>query len=266
MNCPRTRICMTLLLSCLLPEQSSYSAESQSDFNTIILPAQPTKVQVSSYLSSLESAIRLEFEHHFNVPYVGGQVRVRTPPKDVMRMLYGKCMVVPIEHLEVLCKAGAGAESPLFSQLIADSLGARLDYRPEDRVVVLKYLVRVPKLILVLDRLNWIDVKDPALLSAWRKVKQDTTGGMLDTVGYRFAALTARQGLLDALLSLANTVQLRAALPASSARDVKLKADGDVLRALVPSKLDAGELAAAILRQRNKLVFDPERRTFRLDS
>lgn len=242
----------------------SWSAQpattAEPAYSRVEMRENPTEAQVKSYLKSLRLAVTEEFESRIMSQ---NYVRVRLPNEKELRALDQKLAVIPISHLATICQVGVSPGSPLFTQLVADSLVARRDYRPEDKPVVLKYLVEIPKLVVVVERMDWFDVSDPAVLTAWRMTKRYVTPGILDQVGYRFAALAAGRGMKDALIALASTAKTRALQPSSASRDAMMKTDAAILADLVPANLESSAaLAEHILKNRNALVFDPAQRIY----
>jgi hypothetical protein len=191
---------------------------------------------------------------------------VYRPSPEVLQELYGKFSILPITHLALICKACAKSESLLFAQLVADSFSARDDYRPEDKAILVKYLSSIPKLIVVLDRKDWLDVSDPVVLKAWKEAERNSHEGVLDTVGYRFAAMGARRGLKEGLLALAESVQGRARQSASPMRDAGLKTDTGVLRMLFPSDLEGAALGEFVLKNKKTISYDATKRSYALKS
>jgi hypothetical protein len=227
------------------------------------LPENPTEGQVKAYLSAIKEQLSKAYESRSDLGYVTFS-SAQAPGEDVVRAAHQKLAAIPTSFLEVMCKTADTTTSPILSQLIADSLEVRRDYRPEDRVVVLTYLAKLPKLIHVAERMDWFDVNAPLGISAWKKIKQQAENGVLGLAAYRFAILAAGKGLKDALITLADSANMRLALRPSPQRDAMIKTDAAILRALVPSQLEGRALADFILKNKAALVFDQEKRTYAL--
>lgn len=236
-----------------------------AEASTPVLPKDARAAEVRAYLRALDGQLYTEFEHRFGTDAVE-VTSVRAPERGRAQELLRQVAEVPPEYFAELCRAAAGARSMVFAQLVADVLtdAARPALRAEDRAVALKYLKDVPKLILVLERMKWVDLKEPAFEAAWRKVRGMTNrDGTLHVTAYRFAAILASHGHRDALVAFAESALARARTGASVERDPTLRTEIEVLRALVPQAPE-GIAAAEFVRVKGKrLVFDAEAGRFR---
>ncbi|HEX2855739.1 MAG TPA: hypothetical protein VHO24_21060 [Opitutaceae bacterium] len=214
---------------------------------------------MKKFLKDLQWAFKKEYEESSAL-----RTTTTAPAEAVIRAADRKIAAIPISFLETMCETADASTSPILAQLIADSLSERRDYRPEDRLVVLSYLAKLPKLILVAERMGWFDVNEPLVVAAWKKIKLQGEKGVLGTAAYRFAILAAGKGLKDGLITLADSANMRRALPPSAQRDALIKTDATILRALVPSQLEGKALTDFILKNKATLVFDQEKKTYAL--
>lgn len=252
------RLVVTALfwVACLLGAQAS-----EPNFDRVTLPENPTDRQVKEYLKELQWAFKKEYEEATVLA-----TTTTAPTEAVTRAADRKIAAIPTAFLKTMCEVADASTSPILAQLIADSLSERRDYRPEDRSVVLTYLAKVPKLLHVAERMGWFDVNEPLVLSAWKKMKFQSEKGVLGTAAYRFAILAAGKGLKDALITLAESSNMRLALRPSPQRDTMINTDAAILRAVVPSPLQGKALADFILKNKAALVFDQEKRIYALKS
>ncbi len=255
-----------LLVAALL--LSVAPAWAGAKFMDVVLPPNPTPVQVRAYLKALDDALAADFEEKKEI---GNMVFERTyvPNSAVTHLMDDKLSVVPTDYFEDMCKAAKDAHSKLFEQFVADSLSSeqRQPPKPEQKPVALKFLKPLPKLILLLDRMNWIEVEDPAIVSAW-KVFRDGYGldGRLDPQSNRAAVIFAKRGMVDALVSFATSTSALVKAKPTPAGDEKLRQEIFFIHMLVPATPPNETAADFVLQNKRKLVFDAATRRFVIKS
>ncbi|HEY1109953.1 MAG TPA: PDZ domain-containing protein, partial [Opitutaceae bacterium] len=117
-------------------------------------------------------------------------------------------------HLVVLCEAALKADrsdemdARFLRDMLVNAINDSHEHRPEQREVLLKYLPKLPDLILALDKQQWLDgTTDAAVAAGWKKAKSTATFGvpksapaaMLSYRTARYARIAARHGVADAL-------------------------------------------------------------------
>lgn len=181
----------------------------------------------------------------------------------IMQQTSRELAQIPASHLALLCEAAIKSDGAtgMLSSTIVNAITARSDYAPHQKETVLKYLPKLPDLILTLDKMRWFDGTQPVLAAGWKKARESERDGMLDFRGSRYARLAARQGVHDALIAVARTVRNPNAGQRMGGR--LLPDEIGTLKALLP--IEAGEgraLGEFAVKNRDRLVFDPARSVY----
>jgi hypothetical protein len=235
---------------------------SASDLAEIALPANATDIQVRAYLTAIDWNLQ-HGENSISTPSQFITVRDDTP--QLVAELRAKLEVVPTAHLETLCRIALTCHDRRLSVAIVASLisPSRTDYAPAQKETLLKHLPKLTALIVVLDRLNWFEGAHAALAAGWKDAKKNfRLDGALDTTGTRYAQITAREGLTDALVALARTVKIRMTTNPNPAEIRALHEEHALLQKLVPVSLEGRALTDFIVKNRDRLVYDSTTKTY----
>jgi hypothetical protein len=226
----------------------------------IKLSAAPNEPEVKAYLDSL--AIVVEDQNlKVQAAKRGGDKKAKADPA-VIKEVSNKLSEVPPAFLDLMCKTALRWQddktAASFSGQVISAIIARKDYAPPQKDIVLKYLPKLPDLIVSVERMNWYDGAQSALVAGWKNAKDDESDGMMGNSASRYAMLASRHGVTDALVSIAKTVKNPDAGKRNKGKS--LKEESATLKALVPSDLtDDAALADWVLKNKNKLAFDAQK-------
>lgn len=240
---------LTLLFTGALPVR---------DETTATVPKPParepmTEAETRKLLESVRRALQDEMARVRQEARDTG--RGRSDPQ-VMLEATRKLRETPASHLALLCDAAVkGDADAMLTNALSEAINGRSDYEPHQREIVLKYLPKLPDLIVVLDRMKWAAGTEAVIAAGWKKARQDEREGTLNYRGSRYARLAAKHGLTDALVAIARTVKN----PNAGKRPPQLLAhENETLKTLVP--IDAGTpaaLAEFVVKNKDRLVFEP---------
>lgn len=237
---------------------------SADDLDKAVLPPNPTEAQVRSYLKTIQHFLQNNYETEYQRI---GIMNVRVPEPAMLKRLDDKFAAVTTDRLELLLTAMARSGSPVFEQLAANSVisPGRTGFRSEHKDVVYRNLARFPKLILLIERMEWLDLTEPGFVKAWKLTKQTRVDGMVDEIGFRLALISARGGWKDGLITVAQSAQKRARHRHKPDHAQNFAAECDMLELLMPRPERGEKLAESILANRDRLRFDPVRTIYNDD-
>ncbi len=259
-----TLMVMGLTESTVTPLSISFSGENMA--SPLSTPtASPTSPTPSQQLEMTEAEARQRLAAAERV-MENEMRRIRVEAREkgratfdgyIMQQVTRELSQIPARHLALLCETAIKAEGPMgiLSSTIVNAIIARSDYAPQQKETVLKYLPKLPRLILTLDKMQWFGGTQAVLAAGWKKARESERDGMLDFDGSRYARLAAQQGVHDALIAIARTVRNPNAGQRMGGR--LLSDEIGTLKALLP--IEAGEgraLGEFAVKNRDRLVFD----------
>jgi hypothetical protein len=242
----------------------------QAPVDNLNLPANATDAMARKYLSDIRRLANREeqralAEAKARAKASGGSISYKIDPvfREDAAHLVGVAMGA---HLGVVLESCVNTQDTHGEFFYAQVLGGAIYdplhvYAPAQKEIVLKYLTKLPGLINIVARMQWFDGSETAVAAGWKIARKDEQDGMLTGASSRYARVAARCGVTDALIALARTVRNP---NAGKRKQVSLlRRETAALMALGPSTSDDPiVLADVVLKNKDKLVFDPAKSVY----